>query len=127
MAEFMEECGVDFVAEVFFIVFGLRPDVFQKQNDLRWQCAVLFVRKFRPGEQPQRVRFDAVGLQRPVRHTLERDGQLFRPFAQRRGQRGKCGLHFGKREGLQFFPITRHGENLTQRRKGAKPRRITLQ
>src|SRR5450432_3952482 len=62
VAEFVQKCGADFFAEKLFVTFSRIPNIFQKENDLRRQRRVFLIRKFRPGEKAQRVRFDAVGL-----------------------------------------------------------------
>src|ERR1035437_8464877 len=48
MTEFVQERSVDFLAEKFFVCFGLVPNVFEKQNDLRGHRDVAFVGKLRP-------------------------------------------------------------------------------
>jgi len=66
---------------------------------------VTFLGELRPDKQSERIRLDAVGDQASVRHALERDGQLPRPFAQFRRQLAERGFHLVQSEGFEMFPI----------------------
>ena len=83
MTQLVQKSRPHFVTKKFLIRFRNVPNVFQKQNNLRWHRHIIFFNKLRAGEQAQHVCFDAIWLQLRIRLALKYHRQLFRAFAQR--------------------------------------------
>ncbi len=100
MAEFVQIGRVDFIPEYFLVAFGKGPEVFEEQNNLRWnrRDTVFLVAKCRAGEEAERIGLDTVGLQRRVWDPFTGDRQSLRPFAQRPRQRRQRGRDLGPGE-----------------------------
>ena len=63
MSELVQKSRVNFLAKDFFIAFRKIPEVFEKQNNLRWQHRSTIVRELRSREKPKRIRFNSIRLQ----------------------------------------------------------------
>ena len=82
MTQLMQKSRVNLVAKNLLVALGKVPKIFKKQNDLRRQGHMIFVRKFRAREQTQRVRFNSVRLQTGIRLALKCHRQFLRALAQ---------------------------------------------
>ena len=108
----MQKGRPHFLLKNHLILCGKIPKIFQKQNNLRRQWNILFVGKFRPREQTQRVRLDSISLQIRIRLALKRYRQFFRPRPQRLRQRRERCLNFPGCKPAQLFPVQIHLSNL---------------
>ncbi len=50
MSQLVQKSRANFHAEAFLIAFHKIPQIFKKQNDLRWQHRPASIRKFRTGK-----------------------------------------------------------------------------
>ena len=83
MTQLVQKSRPHFFTKKFLIRFRNVQNVFQKQNNLRRHRNIFLVRKLRPGEQTQSVRFNSIRLQIRIRLALKRHRQFLRPLAQR--------------------------------------------
>lgn len=110
MAEFVEICGVNFLAVDFLAGVSEVPEVIQVENDLGRDRgrAVFFLAKRRSGEQPERIRLDPVGYEFGTWGAFESDRQARGAVPQGRGQRRQRGGHFSGRQVFELVPIWFH-------------------
>ena len=113
MTHLMQKGRPNFVTKKFLIRLRNVPNVFQKQNNLRRHRNIFLVRKFRPGEQAQSVRFNSIRLQIRIRLAFKSHRQFLRALAQRPRQRRQHPFNFIRCHYAQLFPIQIHEEIVT--------------
>jgi len=55
MSEFVQKSRVNFIAKDFFIALRKIPEIFEEQNNLRWQHRSTVVSELRAREKPKRI------------------------------------------------------------------------